>query len=115
MKAAVDLTIIKTEKVDIELFPSPGKRPARPSPSFPRSPGSPVEPFSPFSAARGKYLPGEGRVGYFLGGRRCIWEGKMTRTPQVAAERRRPGSARRCPGSAPQHRWGKAKLLSEQF
>ncbi|RLV98103.1 hypothetical protein DV515_00011123 [Chloebia gouldiae] len=24
MKAAVDLTIIKTEKVDIELFPSPG-------------------------------------------------------------------------------------------
>lgn len=34
MKAAVDLTIIKTEKVDIELFPSPGERRV---PSAPRS------------------------------------------------------------------------------
>lgn len=50
MKAAVDLTIIKTEKVDIELFPSPGERRV---PSAPRS-----EPFSLRRRRRGKVWPG---------------------------------------------------------
>lgn len=94
MKAAVDLkptlTIIKTEKVDIDLFPSAGKRPA--------APGGCGNPFSPprFSARGGR---GDGDLWVsFLGGVLA----KGTRELQ--------GS-----GAARQHRWGKAKLLSEHF
>lgn len=53
MKAAVDLTIIKTEKVDIELFPSPGERRV---PSAPRS--AQPRPLLPARAAAGEVWPG---------------------------------------------------------
>lgn len=96
MKAAVDLkptlTIIKTEKVDIDLFPSAGKRPA--------APGGCGNPFSPprFSARGGR---GGWRSVFF-----CFFFGG------VLAKGTRELQGR---GAAWQHRWGKAKLLSEHF
>lgn len=72
MKAAVDLTIIKTEKVDIELFPSPGERRV---PSAPRS--AQPRPLLPAEVwPRGKGLTAaEGvvteLVGGFFGGVLC--------------------------------------------
>lgn len=87
MKAAVDLTIIKTEKVDIELFPSPGE--PSPLPVFPQplagKPSASLLPlFFPARVVRGEDLLGEG----------VIWGGEGTTNcnRQVAAERHRPGS-----------------------
>lgn len=92
MKAAVDLTIIKTEKVDIELFPSPGERRV---PSAPRS--AQPRPLLPAEVwPRGKGLTAaEGVVTELVGGFlgvSCAREHGAH--PQVAAQRRRPGSAR---------------------
>lgn len=88
MKAAVDLTIIKTEKVDIELFPSPGERRV---PSAPRS--AQPRPRLPAKAAAGEVWRGgeagplgrggqRGRCGVFWG---CPLEGSTERAPSRSA------------------------------
>lgn len=93
MKAAVDLTIIKTEKVDIELFPSPGERRV---PSAPRS----AQP-RPLLAAEvwrgGEAYPrwrGGHRApcGVFWG---CLVQGSTERTPKT----QRSGAARALPAA----------------
>lgn len=70
----MDLTIIKTEKVDIELFPSPGER------RVPSAPRSPCEGGGRgLAAGRGDQ---RGRRGVFGG---CLWKGNTERTPSRSA------------------------------